>query len=210
LRRNVIAVFAGVILAAGLAGAQGSGPDRKKDERHKDAPPVQAPGFAPHVRSQGPVFHGPGPHMGDWLRRNETLPPDQQLRKLEQNPDFQRLPDDGKQRLRERLQKFNSLPPEQKDRILANMERYEHLPPDQQQRLHEMFRDYRGLPPERKDALRRAFHDLEGKNPAERQKLLDSPDYRNNFSDQERGLLRGMSTIGITPNPGQPGPPPSR
>jgi hypothetical protein len=49
---------------------------------------------------------------------------------------------------------------------------------------------------------------LEGMTPDERQRMLDSPEYRNNFSDQERGLLRGMSTIGITP--GQAGPPPPR
>jgi Spy/CpxP family protein refolding chaperone len=208
LGRKFITVIAMAALSVGLAAAQGTGPGKKDDKRSKDAPPVHAPRFASPGRPQGPVSRGPGPHMGDWFRRNETLPPDQQLRKLEQNPDFQHLPPDRQQRLRERLQNFISLPPEQKDRILHRMETYERLAPEQQQRVHDLFRQYRGLPPDRRQELKRGFQQLEGMTPDERQKMLDSPEYRNNFSDQERGLLRGMSTIGITP--GQPGPPPPR
>ena len=206
--RKFISVIAMVALSVGLAAAQATGPGKKDAKPSKDAPPVHAPRFASPGRPQGPVLRGPGPHMGDWFRRNEALPPDQQLKKLEQNPDFQQLPPDRRQRLRERLQNFNSLPPEQKDRILHRMETYEHLSSEQQQRVHDMFRQYRGLPQDRRQELKRAFQQLEGMTPYERQRMLDSPEYRNNFSDQERGLLRGMSTIGITP--GQPGPPPPR
>ena len=204
--RKFISAIAMLVLGVGLAGAQGGGPDKKDDQRSKDTPPVHAPRFASPGQRQGPVLHGPGPHIGDWFRRNETLPPDQQLKKLEQTPDFQHLSPDRQQRLRDRLQNFNSLPPEQKDRILQRMETYEHLPPDQQQRLHDMFHQFRALPPDRRQELRRGFQQLEGMGPQERQKALDSPEYRRNFSDQERGLLRGMSTIGITPS--QPGPRP--
>jgi len=69
-----------------------------------------------------------------------------------------------------------------------------------------MFRQYRELPQDRRQELKHAFQHLEGMSPEERQRALDSPVYRNNFSEQERGLLRGMSTIGITP--GQPASPP--
>jgi hypothetical protein len=208
LGRKFITVIAMVALSVGLAAAQAASPEKKGEKPSKDAPPVHAPRFVSPGRPQGPVFRGPGPHMGDWFRRNEALPPDQQLKKLEQNPDFQRLTPERQQRLRERLQNFNSLPPEQKNRILNRMETYEHLAPEQQQRVHEMFRQYRGLPQDRRQELKRAFQQLEGMSPGERQRMLDSSEYRNNFSEQERGLLRGMSTIGITP--GQPGPPPPR
>jgi hypothetical protein len=208
LGRKFISVIAMVALGVGLAAAQGAGSEKKDEKRSKDAPPVHAPRFASPGRPQGPVLRGPGPHMGDWFRRNETLPPDQQLKKLEQNPEFQHLPPDRQQRLRDRLQNFISLPPEQKDRILHRMETYEHLSPDQQQRVHDMFRQYRGLPQDRRLELKHAFQQLGAMSPEERRKALDSPAYRNNFSDQELGLLRGMSTIGITP--GQAGPPPQR
>ena len=193
-----IAVIAVVALGLGMAAAQGSGPPQKDDKQPSGAPPAQARGFDSHGR-RGPVVHGPGPHMGDWLRRNQSTPPAQQLQKLEQNPDFKSLSPERQQRLRQRLQEFNNLPPERKQVILDRIEKYEHLPPDQQQRLHEMFHDFRGLPQERRQELNRAFQQLETMSPAERQKALDSPEYRNNFSEQERGLLRGMSTIGITP-----------
>ncbi len=206
--RKFITVIAMVALGVGLAAAQGGG--KKDEKRSKDAPPVHAPRFVSPGRPQGPGSHGPGPHMGDWFRRNDALPPDQQLRKLEQNPDFQHLPPDRQQRLRERLQNFISLPPEQKDRVLHRMDVYERLSPDQQQRVHEMFRQYRGLPQDRRQELKRAFQQLGGMTPEERQKALNSSEYRNNFSDQERGLLRGMSTIGITPGQANPPPPPRR
>ena len=202
--RKFISVIAVVALGAGAALAQG-GPGKKDDKGTKGAPPVNAPRFAGPGRPQGPVYHGPGPHAGKWLRDNEGLPLDQQMKKLEQDPDFRRLPPDRQQRFRERLQNFNNLPPEKKDRILQRMETYEHLPPEQQQRVHEMFHQFRALPQERRQELNRVFQQMQGMSPEERQKLLDSPEYRNNFSEQERGLLRGMSTIGITPaRPAQP------
>src|ERR1044071_8242431 len=73
LGRNFIAIVAVIALGAGLAVAQGGD---KQNEGGKNAP---APGFA---HGQGPVYRGPGPHFGQWLRRNESLPPDEQLKKL--------------------------------------------------------------------------------------------------------------------------------
>jgi uncharacterized protein DUF3106 len=208
LGRKFITVIAMVVLSVGLAAAQGAGPGKKDQRPSKDAPPVHAPRFASPGHPQGPVYHGPGPHAGKWLLENDRLPLDQQMKKLEQDPDFRRMSPDRQQRFRERLQNFNNLPPEQKGRILQRMETYEHLSPDQQQRVHEMFRQYRGLPPDRRQELKRGFQQLEGMTPDQRQKMLDSPEYRNNFSEQERGLLRGMSTIGITPSRPEPPPPP--
>jgi hypothetical protein len=194
-----IAVIAVVALGLGMAAAQG-GDKPQKGDKPSGTPPAPGPRFAsPGRPPREPVFHGPGPHVGDWLRHNESTPPDQQLKKLEQDPDFRRLPPDRQQRIRERLQKFSSLPPQQKERILQRMETFEHLPPDQQQRLREMFREFRGLPQERRQELHHAFQQLETMSSEERQKALDSPEYRNNYSEAERSLLRGMSTIGITP-----------
>ena len=194
LGRKLIAMVAVIALGAGVSVAQGG--DKKNGGK-------DAPGLA---RGQGPVYRGTGPHFGQWLRRNESLPPDEQLKKLEQNPDFKNLPKERQDRLRERLQNFNSLPTEKKDRILQRMEVYEHLTPDQQQRVHQMFRQFRDLPPDRRRQLNQAFLQMQGMSPEQRQKLLDSPDYRNNYSDQERDLLRGMSTIGVTPNSNRFGP----
>ncbi len=146
---------------------------------------------------------GPGPHMGDWLRKHEDMPADQQEKALENDPTFRQLPPDRQQRLRQRLDNFNRLPQDQRDRMLQRMEIFEHLSPQQQQNVRDMSHQFRDLPADRKRALVQGFRDLEGLSPADRQRLLDSDTYRKNFSPQELQLLRGMSEVGITPRPPQ-------
>src|SRR5947209_5936322 len=62
------------------------------------------------------------PKMGDWLQGHKDLPPDQQQKLLENDPNFQKLPPARQAELRERLRKFNSLSPEQRDRALQRMQ----------------------------------------------------------------------------------------
>jgi hypothetical protein len=40
---------------------------------------------------RGPRMHGPGPHVGDWLRRHQGMSWDEQEHALERDPQFQRL-----------------------------------------------------------------------------------------------------------------------
>src|SRR5208282_1036584 len=80
-----------------------------------------------------PPQNQPG-HAGNWLRRYKDLPPAQQRRALENDPQFRRLPPQQQARLRQRLQRFSSLPPQQQERVLNRMETWEHLTPDQKQR----------------------------------------------------------------------------
>ncbi len=208
-----IAVAGILALAASLATAQG-GPRRDRQQQKQDQPKQFAPAPPPQ-ESQPPrmggrrgfVLHGPGPHMGDWLRKNQNLPVDQQMKALEQDPDFQRLPSDRQEQMKHRLQRFNSLPPDRRETVLQRMETFEHLPDEQQQRVRNMFRQFRDLSPDRRRALNGAFRNLESMSPEQRQKALDSTDYRNNFTGQELDLLRGMSTVGITPSRQEPNSP---
>ena len=50
----------------------------------------------------------PGNHAGQWLRRYKDLPPDQQQKALENDPQFRSLPVERQQLLRQRLQRFSS------------------------------------------------------------------------------------------------------
>ena len=74
-----------------------------------------------------PRFHGPGPHAGDWLRRNGSLPPEEQQKKLENDPNFQKLPPERQEKLKQRLQRFNNLTPDQKAQTFRAMEEWEHM-----------------------------------------------------------------------------------
>ena len=78
-------------------------------------------------------------HAGDWLRRYKDLPPQQQQKALENDPQFRNLPSERQQQLRQRLQRFNNLPPQQQQRVLNRMETWEHLTPEQKQLIVELL-----------------------------------------------------------------------
>jgi hypothetical protein len=175
---------------------------QRGDARGQQAPSQQQPD-----QQQRPfdrfILHGQGPHSGDWLRQHENLPPEEQKKALQADPQFQKLPKDRQQQLMDRLTRFSALPHEQRDRMLQRMETLEHLSPDQRDKAREMFRSFRDLPQDRRQEMNRAFRDLEQMSPEDRQKTIDSDEYRRNYSDKERELLRGMSDLGLTPNGGR-------
>ncbi len=107
-----------------------------------------------------------GNHAGQWLRRYKDLPPDQQQKALDNDPQFRSLPPARQQILRERLQRFSSLPPRMQDRILQRMETWEHLTPAQKQQARQLYSQLKDLPPERRQKVRTAIRDLSVMPPA--------------------------------------------
>ncbi len=163
-------------------------------------PAMALGGWQQHANNSSnghPQFHlnGPGPHRGDWLRKNGDLPLPQQEQKLRQDPKFQNLPPEQQQKLLDRLQRFDSLPPDGKAKLLNRMETFEHLTPQQQQQARGLFQQYKALPQDRRSKVSQAYHQLRDLPQDQRSQLLDSEEYRNNFSDQERDLLRGMMNL---------------
>jgi hypothetical protein len=178
-------------------------------QRHAAAVPQQsAPLPIPHADSSGSlnsngayVFHpqGPGPHRGDWLRKYMTLPPKQQEQQLRRDSGFQSLPPERQNHLLERLRIFNSQSPEKKAEILNRMETFEHMTPQQQQQARNLFSQYRSLPEGQKNKVSQAYHRLRGLSPSARNELLNSDDFRNNYTQQQRDLLRGMTDLNVGP-----------
>lgn len=140
-------------------------------------------------------LNGPGPHRGDWLRKYGTLPAPQQEQQLRQDPNFRSLPPDQQQKLIDRLHTFDSLTPDSKAKILNRMEFYEHLSPSQQQAAQGLFQRYKALPEDRRGKVSQAYHQLRDLPADQRAQLLNSDEYRNSFSDEERDLLRGMTAL---------------
>ncbi len=99
----------------------------------------------------------------------------------------------------DRLRKFNSQSPEKKAQILNRMETYEHMTPQQQEQAHNLYDRYRNLPEDQKTKVSQAYKRLRGMPPSARQETLDSPEFRNNFTDDERDLLRGMTDLNVGP-----------
>jgi hypothetical protein len=146
-----------------------------------------------------PRMHGPGPHMGDWLRQNSNLTPAQQEQKLENDPVFRSLTPDKQQKLLDRLHVFNSLSPEKKQKVLGRMETFEHLTPAQQTEAQNLYQRYRGLPPNQQTQVSQAYKQLRLMTPEQREQYFNSDEFKNGMNEEQRSLLHGMSEL--YPNP---------
>jgi len=167
----------------------------------KDRPSPSSP-YQPRTPQNQPG------HAGNWLRRYKDLPPAQQRRALENDPQFRRLPPQQQARLRNRLQHFSSLPPQQQERVLNRMETWEHLTPNQKRQARQLFQQFKQLPPDRRQAVNRAIRSMRGLTPGQRDQLINSDQYRNAFSPQERSILSAASHLPLAPGDGlNPEPP---
>lgn len=134
---------------------------------------------------------------GQWLRKYNNLPTDQQEKLLKQDPDFQKLRADRQQHLLERLRNFNQMPPEQRERMIQRMERFEQMSPEQRQRLQGFQQQLQALPDDRREMVRRAFRHLHSMTPEERKTALESPRFKALFNDKEQELIRSLAASDI-------------
>ncbi len=190
--------------------AQSPPPAATPPATNQDNPPKEPGerrgGF--HMRGE---HYGPGAHAGDWLRKYQNLPPEQQEQALAKDPEFQKLPPERQDRLLHRLREFNAMTPEQRQRVLERMETFERLTPEQQQRARALFARFRNLPEARRRMVKRALRNLREMEPQQRSHVLESERFRSIFSADEMEVLKGMSELAPPPRPGPaPGNPSDR
>jgi hypothetical protein len=161
------------------------------------APPAHSQNSANGYQFQP---QGPGPHRGDWLRKYGNLPPSQQEQQLKQDPGFRNLPPEKQDQLLNRLRNFNNQPPEKKQQILNRMETFEHLTPEQQASARNLFQRYHSLPEDQRTKVSQAYRRLRGMPPDARNQVMNSDEFRNNFTEEQRDLLRGMTDLNLTPS----------
>jgi hypothetical protein len=158
------------------------------------SPPQQRRQAYPY-QNRAPAPRGPQGHAGDWLRRYKDLPPTEQQRALENDPQFRRLPPGRQQQLQRQLQHFSSLPPQQQQRVLNRMETWEHLTPQQKQQARRIFGEMQQLPPNRRRMVGTAIRDLRAMPPQQREQIIASPRFRSMFSPMEREMMRGATRL---------------
>ena len=180
---------------------------------------VQAPshpGANPAPRGQG-APHEPQRRAGDWLRQHKDLPPGEQERALQNDPHFRSLPPAQQRRLRQQLRYFSSLPPQEQQHVLQLMDRmgnrgrvWNGLTPEQRQRVQQIHNQILQLPPDRQRMVRSTIRDLRAMPPAQREQVINSDRFRNNFSPQELGILREVTRLPLAPAEGgaEPAPQP--
>lgn len=136
-----------------------------------------------------PSNRGEGPVTGAWLERYRHLPPQEQLRALENDSHFKEKTPQEQQELRDRLMRFNQHPPEEQKRMIERTKRFDALPPEQQAHIRDTFRQLRELPQDRQAVVRRAVKDLGDMSPQQRQQVMESDHFKQTFSENERTVL---------------------
>ncbi len=162
---------------------------------------------APHASSSGgsshpqgsasthPSNHPPGQqHLNEWMQKNGSLSSDEQVKRLHEEPGFNKLTPQQQQSVTNRLQQLNRMPPEQRQRTLERVENMERLSPQQQQQVRGSARMYSQMPPDRQQAVKDAMRNLRNVPPGQRQSELNSPKY-SQLTPQERGVVGNLLTV---------------
>ncbi len=134
-------------------------------------------------------------HLSDWLSHRQNLTPQQRENALRQEPGFNRLPQDQQQRLINRMHTLNEATPEQRQRMLQRNEIFEHLNPEQKAGVRGASQAFHQMPIDRQTEMRRAFKALRGVQPEQRQSILDSARFQQQFSPQERTVLGNLLAV---------------
>ena len=193
LKIMVAFLFVGMIACALVAAQEDKG--AQSEPTLGKGQPQREPGERHPGSGMRGGHRGHGAHAGDWLRKYQNLPPDQQEQALTNDPEFQKLPEERQAKLRQRLREFNAMTPEQRQRVLNRMETFEHLTPEQQQRAQQLFARFRNLPEARQRMLRRALRHLREMDTQQRSRVLASDRFRSMFSADEVEVLKGMSEL---------------
>jgi len=171
-------------------------------QRWKSSPQKHEPPPRENKLPQAKPANKPQGHAGDWLRRYKDLPPEQQQKALENDPQFRKLPPERQQQLRQRLLHFSHLPPEQQQRMLNRMETWEHLTPEQKQHARQVFGQLKQLPPQRRQVVTEGIRQLRAMSPDQRQQVINSEQYKSQFSPQERDLMSNAVKLPLAPTEG--------
>jgi predicted Fe-S protein YdhL (DUF1289 family) len=108
------------------------------------------------------------------------------------------------------LDRWNRMTPEQRQRALSKLppdhlpeaqreglrERYEQflqLPPAKQEVVRKEIREFNQLPDERRQTLSKEFEQLRGMSDSERKTRMESDDFKDKFSSEERHILKDLS-----------------
>lgn len=136
-----------------------------------------------------------GAHLGQWMQQHNNLTPQQQQQALHNEPGFNQLPPQTQQRMADRLNHLNSMPEPQRDRVISRNEALERLTPDQRGTVRGAMGQLSALPQDRRRVVAKSFRDLRDMPIEQRNAILNSPQYRQQFSDEERGTLGNLFAV---------------
>jgi hypothetical protein len=129
------------------------------------------------------------------MQQHSSLTPEQQQRALENEPGFRSLPPGTQQNVMSRLNRLNTMPEQQRERVIQRNEFMERMTPDQRGNVRNAMGQLGSLPIDRRRMVSRSFRELRNMPPQDRNAILNSPQYRQQFSDEERGTLGNLLAV---------------
>ncbi len=132
------------------------------------------------------------PYSGAWLKRYQAMPSEQSEQALRNEKDFQNLPPERQQHLVQRLHEFANKPPQERERTVERLQAIEKMPAQEREELRQANELRKDLPQERKREVNRAYNFLRELPPGQQEQMLNSPAFQQRFSEQERGIVRGL------------------
>ncbi len=138
----------------------------------------------------------PGQHLDQWMQQHNQLNSQQQQQALQHEAGFHQLPQETQQRMLNRLDRLNNMSPDQRTRVLQRSEQMERLNPQQRGQVRGAMGQLGALPEDRRRAVARSFRDLRDLPPQRQNQILNSPEYHQQFSDEERGTLGNLLAVG--------------
>ncbi|SEC41270.1 DUF3106 domain-containing protein [Terriglobus roseus] len=178
------------------------GPTPQQGNQQRFAGPAQPQAGAGQQRFIGPVQQGGqagqpvrGEHLGQWMQQHSNLNPQQQQRALQNEPGFNRLAPQQQNQVMNRLNRLNTMPQQQRERVIQRAETMEHMSPQQRGNVRSAMGQLGALPEDRRRMVARSFRDLRQMPVQQRNSMLNSPEYRQQFTDEERGTLGNLLSV---------------
>jgi len=188
----------GLLLASAAAGFAA---DQKNAA--KEAAPRPAP-IRPAPRPAAPKANNGGmpkqPKMGPPLS-NPASPAAQLFRATQEEREraLEKVPPKIQEQIRKQLEAFDALPKEQQEIRIRQSERWTGLSSQRKLEIRQQMQAWQKLPPERRGAIGVALRRLEVVPEADRQRILNSAEFKSRFSADEQKLIADLSDVFLPP-----------
>jgi len=134
-------------------------------------------------------------HLQQWMDSHSNLSLPEMQKALQNAPGFSELPRQVQQYELNQMARLYNMDPQQRSRMLDRNEAFERLTPPQRQQFLNAEQQWSVLPQARRRVMARVILDLREMPPEQRQTTLNSPAFREQFSEDERTMLSTLLTV---------------
>jgi hypothetical protein len=152
-------------------------------------PPAPKNGGAPKQPKMGPPLSNPASPAAQLFRASQ----DERERALE------KVPEKLQEQIRKQLADFDALPKEQQEIRIHQAERWTALSPQRKLEMRQQMQAWQKLPPDRRGAINVTLRRLQVMPEADRQRILNSPEFKSRFSADEQKLIADLSDVFLPP-----------